>query len=280
MAFAMRNQLASTIASLLVEQVFCQHGFPSTLLSDRGSNFMSELMEAVLTLFHVQKLNTTAYHPQTNGLTERFNKSLTTMLTHFTNKKQTDWDVYIPYVLLAYRTAPHPLFKYSPFYVLYGRDIRYPFDTLVLALKDKYHLEPVDMADYMIKLIDRLDLAHKAVSGQFNTVALEREQANAELINVPQYHIGQSVLILRPHVKKGTTAKLTPMWRGPFEVIERYNNNVNYRVQRLDKFGRKVNSAKPLMAHISAMKAYYSPEISHIRTSSGKAVRFISRSSS
>jgi transposase InsO family protein len=277
MAFAMKNQKASTIATLLVEQVFCQHGFPSTLLSDRGPNFMSELMEAVLTLFHVQKLNTTAYHPQTNGLTERFNKSLTTMLTHFTNKKQSDWDTYIPYVLLAYRSAPHPLLKFSPFYVLYGREVRYPFDTLVSALKDKFHLDPVDMADYMIKLIDRLDLAHKAVSGQFSTAALERDQQNAELVNVPRYSVGQKVLILRPHVKKGTSAKLTPLWRGPYEVLERYTNNVNYRVQLLDKLGRKVNKAKPLMVHISGMKAYYSPNISQIRTSSGKVVRLVSR---
>jgi hypothetical protein len=136
------------------------------------------------------------------------------------------------------------------------------------------------MADYMIKLIDRLDLAHKAVSGQFNTAALEREQTNAELVNVPQYNIGQQVLILRPHVKKGTTAKFTAMWRGPYEVLERYHNNVNYRVQLLDKLGRKVNSAKPLMVHISGMKAYYSPDISQIRTSSGKVVRLVTRVSS
>jgi len=277
MAFAMKNQKAATIATLLVERVFCEHGFPRTLLSDRGRNFLSELMEAVLILFQVQKLNTTAYHPQTNGLTERFNKSLTVMLTHFTNKKQTDWDTYIPYVLLAYRSAPHPLLKFSPFYMLYGREVRYPFDTLVSALKNTYHLEPVDMADYMIKLIDRLDLAHKAASGRFSTAALEREQQNAELVNVPQYSIEQKVLILRPHVKKGTSAKLTAMWRGPFEVLERYANKVNYRVQLLDKLGRKVNNAKPLVVHISGMKPYYSPDISQIRTSSGKVVRLVSR---
>ena len=65
-ALAMRNQRASTIATLLVEQVFCQHGFPATVLSDRGSNFMSELMAAVLRVFHAKKLNTTSYHPQTH----------------------------------------------------------------------------------------------------------------------------------------------------------------------------------------------------------------------
>jgi transposase InsO family protein len=280
MAFPMKNQRASTIATLLVEQVFCQHGFPSTLLSDQGSNFLSELIAAVLTLFHVKKLSTTAYHPQTNGLTERFNATLVTMLTHFTNKQQDDWDTYIPYVLLAYRSAPHPLLKTSPFYVLYGRNIRYPFDTLIPAVSNTYHLESVAMADYMVRLIDRLNLAHAAVTGRFNAANLEREQRNAQLVNVPGYDIGQRVLILRPYVKPGISHKLSALWKGPYEVIEKYNNRVNYRVQLLDKLGRKVANAKPLMVHISGMKAYYAPQISQFQTSSRRVVRLVSRTPS
>ena len=94
LAFAMRNQKAVTISTLLVEQVFCQHGFPATLLSDQGSNFLSELLAAVLKLFAVRKLTTSAYHPQTNGLTERFNHTLCTMLSHFVNTQTNNWDVY------------------------------------------------------------------------------------------------------------------------------------------------------------------------------------------
>jgi hypothetical protein len=278
MAFPMKNQRAATIATLLVEQVFCQHGFPNTLLSDLGRNFLSDLMAAVLTLFHVRKLNTTAYHPQTNGLTERFNLTLVTMLTHFTNRQQNDWDTYIPYVLLAYRSAPHPLLRTSPFYVLYGRNIRYPFDTLLPAIAKTYHLEPVEMADYMVRLIDRLKLAHAAVTGRFNAAALQREQNNAELVDVPEYAIGQKVLIRRPHVRSGMSHKLSALWKGPYEVIERYNNKVNYRVQLLDRVGRKIPRAKPLMVHISGMKAYYAPQISQYRLSSGRVVRLVSRS--
>jgi len=185
--------------------------------------------------------------------------------------------MYIPYVLLAYRSAPHPLLKTSPFYVLYGRNIRYPFDTLLPAVNNTYHLEPVEMADYMIRLIDRLNLAHAAVTGRFNAAALEREQQNAELVNVPDYAIGQKVLILRPHVKPGMSHKLSALWKGPYEVIEKYNNRVNYQVQLLDKLGRKVPRAKPLVVHISGMNAYYAPKISQSHTSSRRVVRLVSR---
>lgn len=68
-ALAMKNQRASTIATLLVEQVFCQYGYPATILSDRGKNFLSHLMSSVLQLLKIRHLKTSSYHPQTNGLT-------------------------------------------------------------------------------------------------------------------------------------------------------------------------------------------------------------------
>ena len=76
----MPNQTAETIARLLVEGVICRHGAPAELLSDRGANFMSELVAEVCALFAVKKVNTSGYHPQTNGLCERFNNTLIQML--------------------------------------------------------------------------------------------------------------------------------------------------------------------------------------------------------
>ena len=110
-------------------------------------------MAAVLHVFHVKKLNTTAYHPQTNGLTERFNHTLCTMLTHYTNSSQTDWDEYLPYILLAYRTTPHHTLKQTPFYMLYGRNVRFPFDTLIpQAPRDDLELQEIAAGH-----VDRLD---------------------------------------------------------------------------------------------------------------------------
>jgi hypothetical protein len=120
----------------------------------------------------------------------------------------------------------------------------------------------------MVRLIDRLKVAHSTVKARLNDVVLEREQNNAELVKVPEYSIGDKVLIFRPPVQPGTTKKLTALWKGPYEVIERYNNRVNYRVQLLDKLGRKSNRAKPLLVHISKMKQYRSPATSRVRASS------------
>ena len=264
-AFAMRNQRARTIATLLVEQVFCQHGYPATLLSDRGANFLSQLMASVLKVFHVRKLNTTSYHPQTNGLTERFNHTLCTMLTHFTSKHQDDWDVYLPYVLLAYRTTPHHTLKQTPFYMLYGRNCRFPFDELfpVSALDDT-ELK-VEAADYVDTLITKLKTADDVVRKHLLKADARRLTRNDALTNVVKFNVGDLVWLHSPVVKVGLTRKLTSPWSGPFQVIGKYENLVNYAVQRVDRLGRLVNKAKAQLVHVGRLKPYVNPDMSAIR---------------
>ena len=264
-ALAMKNQKAHTIATLLVEQVFCQHGFPATLLSDRGANFLSELMAAVLHVFHVKKLNTTSYHPQTNGLTERFNHTLCAMLSHYTSQNQTDWDVYLPYVLLAYRTTPHHTLRETPFYMLYGRNLRYPFDTIATPLHD---VELKDnAAEYVDSLVDKLKTADELVRARLLAKDDRRLAANHALSGVVTYAVGDKVWLHNPVVKQGLTRKLTSPWVGPFEVIDTYPNLVNYKVHPLDKLGRRVNNAKSRLVHVGRLKRYFSPDTSEIRLS-------------
>ena len=80
-AFAVANQSAETIARLLVEEICCRHGAPEQLLSDRGANFLSDLVMEVCKLLQIDKVNTSGYHPQTNGLVEKFNSTLIGMIS-------------------------------------------------------------------------------------------------------------------------------------------------------------------------------------------------------
>ena len=84
--FAVPDQTALTIALLLVEQIISRHGVPAEILSDCGSAFLSGLMQEVYQLMGIHKLFTTAYHPQTDGLVELFNQTLTDMLAKTVQK--------------------------------------------------------------------------------------------------------------------------------------------------------------------------------------------------
>src|SRR5438093_6972520 len=86
--FATENQNAETVAKILVEEIICRHGAPKQILTDRGANFMSEVMNKVYELFKIHKISTSAYHPQTDGMVEKFNSTLLNMLAAFGNEKQ------------------------------------------------------------------------------------------------------------------------------------------------------------------------------------------------
>ena len=114
--FPASDQTAQTVARLFVEGVVCRHGAPQELLSDRGPNFLSELFLEVCKLLEVKKVNTSGYHPQTDGLVERFNATLTDMIAKTTEKHGRDWDRHLPYLLYAYRTTVQSSTKESPFF--------------------------------------------------------------------------------------------------------------------------------------------------------------------
>jgi len=124
--FVTKDQTSLTIAKLFVQEIIYHHGIPCQLLSDRGPAFLSYLMTEICKSLGVSKLNATAYRPQTNGLTEQFNRTLTSTLAKKVEQSGKDWDSHLPFVLFAYRVSVQESVKESPFYLLYGRDPRLP----------------------------------------------------------------------------------------------------------------------------------------------------------
>ena len=114
-------------------------------------------MYGVCELMGIKKINTTAYHPQTNGLVERFNRTLTSMLAKTVQKQGRDWDEHLPYVLYAYRTSIQESTKESPFYLLYGRDARLPTDEVIN--NTTVHREITGLDDYKTELTQRMATA-------------------------------------------------------------------------------------------------------------------------
>ena len=95
-AFAIPDQMAETIAKPFVEQIVCRHGVPEELLSDRGANFLSNLVQEVCRLLNIRKINTSGYHPQTDGLVEKFNATLISMIAKSCLVLNRDWDTHLP----------------------------------------------------------------------------------------------------------------------------------------------------------------------------------------
>ena len=109
--------------------MFARLGFPSEILTDLGSQFMSEVMKEVSRLLSIHMLNTTTYHPMCNGIV-KFNGTLKRMLRKVCSEMPKDWDSYIPPLLSEYSEAPQESLGFSPFELLYGRTVRGPMAIL------------------------------------------------------------------------------------------------------------------------------------------------------
>ncbi|XP_053351273.1 uncharacterized protein LOC128520866 [Clarias gariepinus] len=129
-AFAVPDQSASTTARVLVDEVFSRFGAPERLHSDQGRNFEAEVFAAVCERLGVKKTRTTPLHPQSDGLVERFNRTLTTQLAVLTSARQKDWDEHLPLVLWAYRTAVQESSQLTPAALMFGRELRTPVDLV------------------------------------------------------------------------------------------------------------------------------------------------------
>ena len=167
-AKALKGISTEEVAEALLE-IFSRVGFPREMLSDRGTQFMAELMREVTRLVSIRQLATSPYHPMCNGLVENFNGCLKKMLRRLSDEKVKDWDRYLPAVLFAYREAPQESLRFSPFELLYGRTVRGPLTILRelwtgMAIED----EEKTTYQYILELRERLEstckLAHEELT--------------------------------------------------------------------------------------------------------------------
>ena len=100
--FPMKNQEASTVAKLLFDRIICVHGFPLQILTDRGTNFESELFQELCKLMLIDKIHTTVYQPSTNDGIERFCTTMHSLIPKWVAQNHRDSDEKLPSVAFAY----------------------------------------------------------------------------------------------------------------------------------------------------------------------------------
>ncbi|CAM5131992.1 unnamed protein product [Eretmochelys imbricata] len=146
---------ADTVADVLLT-IFSRVGFPKEVLTDEGSNFMSALLRCLWEKCGVQHNWASAYHPQSNGLVERFNGTLKMMLKTFMNQHPQDWDKSLPHLLFTYREVPQESTGFSPFELLYGRRVRGPLDMMRDKWEGKATPDGESVVEYVLIFRERL----------------------------------------------------------------------------------------------------------------------------
>ena len=223
LVFAVPDQRTERIARLLCEEVVPMFGVPEALLSDRGTNLLSHLMRDICQLLGIEKLNTTSYHPECDGMVERFNRTLKSMLRKRAAEFGSKWDKHLPALLWAYRNAPHDTTGEKPSFLLFGWDCRSPTEAALLPVDD---VEPTRIEDYREELMLTLSTASETALQTIRKAQQKYKKSYDRRADDYSYRIGDWVLIRFPSEETGRLRKLSRPWHGPYRVTSCNETNV------------------------------------------------------
>lgn len=218
---ATENQTGETVAKFLEEQVFSRHGSPQYLLSDNGPAYISKILKIHTNNYGVRHKFITPYHSEANGLIERFNRTVVSMLTKFVNASRNDWDKYLCQVTFAYNTTIQSTTKFTPFEVLYGRTPHLPYD---------YPMPSRDLSSWN----DHLERIHNMRKLVAANIAKEQRQVKERIDKKRADHefkIGDLVFILKPMAK--FEGKFSRLYEGKCVVMEKHSP-LTYTVKNLE----------------------------------------------
>ena len=221
--FPMPDQKSIRIAQILVQEVVPLFGVPEALLSDRGTNLLSHLMQDICTLLGIKKLNTTAHHPECDGMVERFNRTLKTMLRKHASKYGNRWDRYLFGVVWAYRNTPHDSTGEKPSFLLFGTDCRTPSEA---ALLPPNPMENTSVEDYREEVIQTLSTARRLAADSIQNAQRRYKAAYDKKSSPVSYGLGDWVLVKFPQDETGRNRKLSRPWHGPYRIVERRDPDV------------------------------------------------------
>ena len=227
-AFCMRTQQSEEVAKILYNEIFTRYGAPKILVSDRGMSFMAKLVAEICKIFQVTRHVTSSYHARSNSVCERKNSTLAQCLRTYCDKDPKKWPELIPSIMMAFRMSPCTQASgYSPYYLLFGREMPIFFDTAVapseaLPRSHKQHVE---------ELLQRLKVAHKIAKSNIDQTKEQNKERYDKNAKEPSYNVEDRVLLKVMHRIQGVSKKLTPKWTGPY-YITRLGPNSTFKLRR------------------------------------------------
>ena len=252
------NVTAPQLATLFIREVVRLHGVPDSILSDRDPRFTANFWRAYWSQLGTTLTMSTAYHPQTDGQTERANRTLEELLRSRINFQQTDWDEHLAAAELAVNNSVQASTGFTPFYLNYGQQVKLPLDQVIANLRPASNPEAMTR---IRRLQSDLSRARENIDRAQKRQAKYADQHRRDVT----FKVGDSVLLSTDHLKMvgadTRTPKFASKYIGPFTVKRVANNNA----YELDlPVTLRIN---PVL-NINRLKEYHSPSSFPSRPSS------------
>lgn len=227
--YPIKEAHAEVCAKILIEEYFLRYGFPRRIVSDNGVQFISAVMQQCMFLFGIKQNLIPLYHPEANPA-ERKNRDLKVQLAMLVKNDHRSWPRFLPQVRFALNTATCSTTGLTPSYMMYGREMRTPFDAQhdLRVILDKETYVP-QVTPYLSKFIDSLEEIRDRVERQQD---LKKEYADASRRPSPLFQVGDQVLLSThslSNTAKGLTRKFMPQRDGPY-IIKRVVSPTTYEL--------------------------------------------------
>ena len=258
--YATRYVEAKPLRSIKTEDVaealwemWTRLGVPKEILTDRGSQFVSELAQEVNKFLSIRGLQTTPYHAQGNGLVERFNSTIKSMMKRLCQEQPREWDRFIPALLFAIREVPQESLQFSPFELLYGRTVRGPMQIL----KELWTHEDQDpdvrtTFQYVVDLRNRVEATCQIARENLARAAKTQAKYFNKKAKKRDLRVGDKVLVLLPN----KCNKLQMTWKGPYVITDKVNDfDCRVDVEGTEK-----------LYHVNVLKKYIERELKNEET--------------
>ena len=211
-AIPLRRVDNETILEAMME-VFSIFGLPQEILTDQGSVFCSKLTRFFCKTLKIDKVRTSPYHPQSNGSLERWHACLKSMLRK-AGRNLKEWDSTLKYLLLAYRDSPHAVTGFSPFSLMFGREVRGPLELLRSSWVDGDNVEECNVSEWLTGVKLKMTEMAELVSDREKVAKAKMKTYFDKGAKVKTFLVGEQVLVRRPALH----GKFEKAWDGPFEV--------------------------------------------------------------
>jgi hypothetical protein len=224
------NVTAVETAQLFVDNIFRLHGLPRTILTDRDSRFVGHFWRSLFNLLDVKLTPSTAFHPQTDGQTERTNRILEQMLRNYVNQRQDNWDACLALAEFAYNNATQSSTKMTPFFCDLGR---HPLAADALMIPQ--HFQDRTAVDSTAKFLDRINSVLREATDAIHQAQERQERYANEKRRDESFQVGDQVYVSTANItidadRGRPSRKLAARFVGPFPVIE-VISKVAYRLE-------------------------------------------------
>ena len=244
-AYAVPDNTAQTVADKLLNEFVCRFGVPQCIHTDQGREFEGHLFARICEILEIEKTRTTPYRPQSDGLVERFNKTLQQMLSIFVNENRSDWDNYIPFLLMAYRSSQKQSTQCTPNLLMLLGEVRLPLGVIVRMPPGEKRTEcPSEYVEWVRNSLENsYDFARENLQRSF----ARQKRSYHKNARRRDYPVGSWVWRWYPPPPQAHQ-KLGLRWTGPYFVVGRGRETL-VQIQR-DR------ESSPLWVHQDDLKPY------------------------